>query len=274
MFSKDFFNYQGGKKMRKVTLLFTACFISLALIFSAGSAHADAYSQADAGLWVFDDSLTGEVGYEWGAYTSGTNAIVADDNASDVDPGVEYSYAETGYASGQAWAETGDGFYLEEYTVAYADGIGNSWAYAEASAEFTQELIVEGQGEITFYAQYWLWQELETLSLGDSASAYSEASLSWWREGEFSRRVSTVLLSPPEFSDGEGDEFYDEGILQITIPVDTGPDGAIVYLGGRVYNTSEVSASATSTSVPEPNTLLLLGSGLIGLGWCRKRIKS
>ena len=49
---------------------------------------------------------------------------------------------------------------------------------------------------------------------------------------------------------------------------------APVNSGLANYTFSNLSASHSTTTVPEPSTLTLLGAGLLAAGWFRKRLKS
>jgi hypothetical protein len=64
-------------------------------------------------------------------------------------------------------------------------------------------------------------------------------------------------------------EYYTDGHYQFG---DNGLNGTVIYpLGNWPYNTADVAVSITPSPTPEPGTLVLLGSGLMGIGGLVRR---
>lgn len=80
-----------------------------------------------------------------------------------------------------------------------------------------------------------------------------------------------TLTGVAAFAFGPQASFAGEGMVRLILIRQTFGNFTGFYLGNAVYTFGPVAEGVTNREVPEPMTLLLLGSGLASLGILRKR---
>jgi hypothetical protein len=161
------------------------------------------------------------------------------------------------YSTGHGWtsgSEVGESVFASSNT----SGVyGSAYAYAGRWGDFT----VTGSGNITFSIDYSLTENLFTSGLGDYSVGNARAGLYLGNNDGYGLAEESNLYN--EVYNGMTDSWSQNGTFNITLNFDDSDTG---YFEAYVYNAAEVA-------VPEPSTLFLLGSGLIGLAafGCRRR---
>ena len=263
--------------MKTGTVLFAALLICAALVFTSGSAQAFTYSNSIA--TIENLSISSDFGVNlyfgpdpnFGWVASQSNASVLTSLGSNSDSSgylfnqlPSDAYADVAHAAGSGWT-TGNQVYEEVW--AELDGVSYASAYADALMQgfFT----VSGSGNVTFSGDYTLFQDLNG-ELFEYAFGSSYAELSIENQNTSASLFATDLS---ENWAAHGD-FYtntETDTWSLTLYFNDGDTGFIQAL---VSNSGEVEPFSPAP-VPEPATILLLGSGLIGLGAFgrRKKIK-
>jgi hypothetical protein len=166
----------------------------------------------------------------------------------DTIPGVAIMAAPPVSASGLANA------------LASVTGFGQADVFVVESV-FTHDFTVTEAGTLTVTAEYTYFQELFSDSAGSFVSSNPEAGLFLYDDVGYDPIASAVA--------GVSTSFYGPGL--ILSGLQSGPLSLTFDLAPGYYTFEASATGSASAAVPEPGLILLLGSGLIGLGILRKR---
>lgn len=241
--------------MKKFGGLIFSLVLACAVIFSASSAFA--YAVADSDAWLGAATITGATVIGTPVYTAWASAS-NDLGEYDTDEG-STAYAAVTRAIGEGYQSGGDPY---EETWAQANGNGD-WAEAKARSEVSYVLNVTDTLNVS---QSWGYaQQLEATAEGDYAYAYSEAYFSIFYAGGWHDYTASIT----NWLNGPADLLTDSGQDSIGFLISDLDPGEYEVRAG-VYN----EAYASTSGVPIPGAIWLLGSGLVGLVGFRKKIKS
>lgn len=249
----------------KVMLAVTACFLCLALALSPGSADAVAMASSSGKILWDTLSITGP-DVDWIVQWSRSDTEVC------VGPGPCTLHENTLFG----WVNTSSSLShpyatADSHTTA-TEVYGEAWAKADGSVEdssygdgdaFRQgNLWTVENGNLTVSVDYDITQDLSTDNAGEWAKAHTYLRLALWNI-ELDQSDADIISFFNEVTDGGSGSWTPSGTLSVTVPFSS-------YTGGILVVDEGTNASAHSPT-PEPASLLLLGSGLVGLGFARRR---
>ncbi len=253
--------------MKGGTWIFSVFLFCLAMVFSAGSAGASALSGVTAyidwdtlGIDMGNPSATLNWDYEeWTAW-----AYASNDRGEEVDNKlIDYDYADASVTDAEAEAD-GTSDRKKSYSQVDIPGYDNE-ALAHSTLWYYAEFWISGGDSlVTFEVDYYLEMDTTTGGVGDWAYGKGNAGI------EIDNFVTYEYLGDSDDILGEaqnGSIFLDdrEGRLEVSAFFYEDDWGAF---GMEVRSWAEAE-----TAIPEPSTMLLLGSGLIGLAGLRRKFR-
>ena len=256
--------------MKRIALVLVALWLGI-FVVNNGSAYASAIGHSEAHILNMELSVVSGYTIEWlggwkaTSWASGWNSHgdVADEQKTDwadVSASVSLPFASVSTAASISnFAVDAESDSYPENTVVETWGTGDSWLYNQfkvtggtgtvdvtASMDFSAALSGDADELGWFDVSYWV--------LCDIYEKNSEGNVvnEWWLHD-----YDWVTRSNTSFSQAYGGPLTEtfEGLKF-----------------GTTYDVEWCSAAATSAAtVPEPTTILLLGSGLFGLAALRRR---
>ena len=133
---------------------------------------------------------------------------------------------------------------------------GNSWAYASASRH--GDFQVSGTGIVMFMIDYEINVALNNSATDAWASSYVSIEIS---NNDYTRWSYSSAEIWKSLWDGEIGSWSDDGMLV----------AAMFFYDGEIGHFDAWASTDSSSYVPIPSTLLLLGSGLIGVLAIKRR---
>lgn len=232
-------------------------FLLIGIVSSAHALqHGYAYAEIDLNSFTYANAFAGNCGIVSGAIT-----YAGSTDGSDFDySSVLNSWAEA-YATG-AWATAGVS--ADGYLTATADASAGA-VNGDESEAFAASYAIAYQVYVPDQASFNINYLLNGTIDGDTDYGYSTAG-----SGALLAVLDNASSNDGRWLDIDGgfgtSNYLDSGILQLTLS----QGWYTIFAGTAAFASAAEIAPVPVASVPEPSTMLLLSTGLIGLAGARR----
>jgi hypothetical protein len=227
------------------------------------------------------DIISGDVTLEWGnthsfyeerydAYASAYNNIEGqdlDNPSSNPNPGQQ---ADASVSTAETHTGDDNGKFY-----AWGNASGNhTYTYSQSYGFYTyyHYFTITGEGTVAFTADWYIDQYLETELIGDEAYIHTNIELQV-RDSSTGQFVGDDVRQQVYAAvyDGDNYAYNDFGTLTNQVLL---PEGEYHLLVSPFNNLYTERTSTAPPPIPEPTTMLLLGSGIIGLAGFRRKFRN